>query len=866
MGIEIIIRNLSFIVIVHDNRFKKMISNFKVNFYTFSKIPDHRNKGKMKNILDKIYTGGNEINDEFIFNISTFETFLQHIKYHGLSKNDIKMVDMRRDDFEKVNIKMDTEKKSRVDQKRFIKAICKKKGIQTRLVDLQMGKGKFLSNDTLIKIPNLIIGESWKSIGSLVIGDKVIGRDGLPTNVIGVYPQGVKPIYKITFSDGRKSMAGGEHLWEVISPTWNDRNVKKKGISPNVSKVLNTLEIKDLIDKNNRLYIPLCESEKSKDIPLPMDPYLVGYVLGNGSITSGSLDITTSDTWVTKEISEIISDDYRIKHSGKYKFSIVKKENSKKRNKYVTILKELFIPGKHGYKKNIPRIYFNGSTRQRLDLLQGLMDSGGIMGKEGHASYSTSSHELCDDVRLLVRSLGGMASVSVKKSTYTYKGEKLKDRLNYNIGIRIKDINSIFRLPRKKNLTSVENQYTKYLKLGIKSVEYVYDAKATCIAVDNADKLYVSEDFIVTHNTFIAASSFVKIKNRVGILVLPKYIEKWIGDLKELTNATDDDILIISGGDSLRKLLDMKDNDEVIPNYIIFSNRTFSNYVKEYESLVIESLFTYSVKPMDVCEYLNIGTIIVDEVHQEFYSVFKNLLYLDPEYFIGLSATLITQDKRLNKMYDILFPKESRLSFLAYDMYINVYSISYTMSRMTGIRYDTNRGYNHIMFEQSLIRNSILLESYIKMIKYYTDKEYISRKKDGQKLIIFAATIEFCTILTNEFKYFYPKLDVRRYIGDDPYENAIDADIRITTIKSAGTALDIPNLITTIMTTSIGSEQANLQALGRLRKIDGVDVRFIYLWCENIRPQVKYHYAKMEVFKNKVKNYYLDRYTGLVTT
>jgi ERCC4-related helicase len=108
--------------------------------------------------------------------------------------------------------------------------------------------------------------------------------------------------------------------------------------------------------------------------------------------------------------------------------------------------------------------------------------------------------------------------------------------------------------------------------------------------------------------------------------------------------------------------------------------------------------------------------------------------------------------------------------------------------------------------------------------------------------------------MTKYLKKKYPQLDVRRYCEDDPYEDVIEPDIRVTTILSAGTALDIPQLITVIMTNSVNSPVANLQTLGRLRELKDREVCFYYLFCEEIKKHVEYHHARKDLFYDRVEN------------
>jgi superfamily II DNA or RNA helicase len=123
---------------------------------------------------------------------------------------------------------------------------------------------------------------------------------------------------------------------------------------------------------------------------------------------------------------------------------------------------------------------------------------------------------------------------------------------------------------------------------------------------------------------------------------------------------------------------------------------------------------------------------------------------------------------------------------------------------------------------------------------------------ENDKLVVFCASIDMCTEYTKHLKEEFPDLDVRRYVEDDPYENVIEADIRVTTIQSGGTAIDIPNLRVAIMSVSVDSPVSNLQALGRLRELKDRDVKFYYLYCLQIPKQVGYHRNRKLLYQPKV--------------
>jgi hypothetical protein len=115
--------------------------------------------------------------------------------------------------------------------------------------------------------------------------------------------------------------------------------------------------------------------------------------------------------------------------------------------------------------------------------------------------------------------------------------------------------------------------------------------------------------------------------------------------------------------------------------------------------------------------------------------------------------------------------------------------------------------------------------------------------------------VEMCTQLTKHFSDKYPNLNVKRYVQDDPMENLLDAGIRFTTILSGGTAHDIPDLTTVILTIAIDSVQANVQAFGRLRELPDSAVQFYYFVCDDIPKHTQYHERKVQMLEKRAKSF-----------
>ncbi len=167
------------------------------------------------------------------------------------------------------------------------------------------GTGKALHVDEPVLTPS-----GWKSIGDIRPGDFVIsGSTGRPVAVDGVYPQGVKPIFRVEFSDGTWSRCCDEHLWFTTSR--RERKRGGKGSVKTVNEIRHSLTRGG--DGSPNHMIPMTTTvEFERQQALPVDPYLLGVLLGDGSIREESVDVYTPDADVLFEIFQLVPASCRI--------------------------------------------------------------------------------------------------------------------------------------------------------------------------------------------------------------------------------------------------------------------------------------------------------------------------------------------------------------------------------------------------------------------------------------------------------------------------------------------------------------------------------------------------------------------------
>lgn len=358
--------------------------------------------------------------------------------------------------------------------------------------------------------------------------------------------------------------------------------------------------------------------------------------------------------------------------------------------------------------------------------------------------------------------------------------------------------------------------------------------------------------------TFIAAAALATLNKRTLILIKPKYINKWVSDLKGYFDLTDNDIVVINSGQTLNAYIEQGGGGK----FVILSTVISQTWVSDFEVLSSQSLSKFDYPPTEFLRRCGIGVMLNDETHQHFHSVHQSILAFDPAKVVALSATLITKDKLLNKIYKYLFPKKNWLSFSTLDPYIHFFIVGYsTAGGVKKKNVSSGYGYSHNKFEQFLLRRPTLLNGYFKMIKDLLDAHYNNRAniENKESALIFVSMVEMATKLT-EYLRSYSDLDIRRYVGDDPYENLHEPDIVVSTLGSSGTAEDIKKLITVINTVPQDSIQSNIQAQGRLRKEGDLEKRYLQLHCKDIEAHRRYMTQLKSLFHDRVKRIIIDNY------
>ncbi|MFI8767541.1 PhoH family protein [Streptomyces sp. NPDC053792] len=352
---------------------------------------------------------------------------------------------------------------------------------------------------------NVLTPDGWRPIGSLEVGDLVIGSNGEPTPVLGVYPQGERDIYRVSAQDGSWTLCCGEHLWTVRTASDKRRD-----------KPWRVLETQDMIgnlraDHARRYELPMLTAPVAMpEREVPMDPYALGLLLGDGCLTGSTTPSFSTEDHELAEALEAALPEVTVRAKGgpdhvlnrvKAPGDVVTLENP-----VTGMLRQLDLVGTRSHSKFVPDDYLYNSAEVRLAVLQGLLDSDGgpvtQTDRTCRIQYSTASIVLRDDVIALVQSLGGVAYTRRRPAEERPQGNALgKHRHDAHVvDIRLPEGIEPFRLARKRDAYHAAGGGGRPMRF-IDSIEPAGREETVCIQVAAEDSLYVTQDYLLTHNT-----------------------------------------------------------------------------------------------------------------------------------------------------------------------------------------------------------------------------------------------------------------------------------------------------------------------------------------------------------------------------
>ena len=367
----------------------------------------------------------------------------------------------------------------------------------------------------------------WVPIGELQIGDLVFSEHGQVTEVVDISDYEESPTWEVVFTDGASVRCDDQHIWKVRrlgtdqkgdwrTMTLNEiRTQKTIGIKGNghpgvlTQRITATCESgeKPWLDSRGypRYQIPVTQPVEYPTTELLLDPYLLGALLGDGSLSSNNLSLCSADPAIIERCSLGLPEDYRFKKVAKYGYNISHVKGilaGGKPSVVREILKTLGVYGKTSIDKFIPKSYLTASISDREALLQGLLDTDGTVAVTGGVSFCTTSTSLVKDITELVQSLGGIVTQRTPQlNTYlNTRQERVRTTTpSFTLGIKLPDGIKPFYLNRKAQRYT---PCTKYLPCrSIKDIRPSTTEKVRCIEVADKRHTFLTKDYIVSHNS-----------------------------------------------------------------------------------------------------------------------------------------------------------------------------------------------------------------------------------------------------------------------------------------------------------------------------------------------------------------------------
>lgn len=364
----------------------------------------------------------------------------------------------------------------------------------------------------------VLTDKNFINIGDIKPGDNVFSRNGSITKVTNTYPQGKKNVYEVVLNDGRKTYCTENHLWQVF-----DTKAKKEKtlmLSEMMENYLFETSCNNKKYRASRYFIPHTKPVQYLEKEYKVHPYIIGCLLGDGCLSENvrfcSMDSEMFDYVLERTEKDMYEWGKIDKNSGSNILSkcvrrplILKSEKpSNKKHQMLEDLRELKLMGSNCYNKFIPKEYLTGSVEQRMELLKGLIDTdGSVLKKDVGYEYTTVSKQLSDDILSLCYSLGLGCKLRICKpdklgTTPVYRIRIVTDLLITRLTRKVDRFNE--NLKKQTIDNSIRRNYS-----GIKSITKLDTQKeCICIEVEDDSHTYLTDSYIVTHNTLKNVSIF----------------------------------------------------------------------------------------------------------------------------------------------------------------------------------------------------------------------------------------------------------------------------------------------------------------------------------------------------------------------
>lgn len=659
------------------------------------------------------------------------------------------------------------------------------------------GSGKGLLLSAKIYTPT-----GFTRMGDLKIGDEVCNSYGGISHVTNIFDRGKQFCYKLTFTDNTSITCDKDHLWTV-------RNVRKHNAQWETISA-ETLYAKGILNQNGeRLYeIPLVKPVGFNARKVTIDPWLMGVLLGDGALSGNTIMISNTEPDILNRVRKNIEGE--LKYKGGTDYYIADAGRIKYR------LADYRLLGKKSNEKFIPNDYKYNTVETRLNVLRGLIDTDGSV-KGSSVTITSTSQKLMEDCLWIVQSLGGTGKISERQTRYCYKGKRLEGKRSYRLHLKL-----FSYTPFTSNKhTAKATPRTKYVKeyRRLKSIEITAPQETRCISVDSIDQLFVTDSFIVTHNTQMG----IALACNLGVRTL------WLTHTKDLLNQSKTRAEQYIDPDKLGTITEGRVNIGETMTFATIQTMCkvdLEQYKDEWDCIIVDECHRVSGTPTAVTQFS------------------KVLNALRARHKYGLSATVHRADGLIKATYAMLgkvvwtVPDEAVASRV---MTVEVYP------QETGVGISP------------AFLNTDGTVNYARMISYLTETDYRNQQivedlvenRDHYNLILSERVNHLKTL----YDMLPPALKMQASVIDGKMttkalkaerEQAIE-DMRIgakrylfATYSLAKEGLDIPRLDRLFLVTPQKDYAVIVQSVGRVaRTFEGKQQPIVYDYVDNITSLLK---------------------------
>ena len=370
------------------------------------------------------------------------------------------------------------------------------------------GKGQPLTSKVLTP-------DGFKALGDLKDGDLVVSPVNSKSYPISIHNRGKRHVNKITMSNGAVTYCDDFHIWQARTV---GEQSKHKDFHEMTIDDIKSRPLKKHYDTKRgsydakQIFIPVTCPVKGY-IEL-LGAYAIGLFIGDGCYSNNSIFIDEQDVIerCEKSLAEL---GYALSGNRGGDPNVYTVVMDGANVKFTDFLKSIGVEG-NSYEKHLPTGFLQFTTHSRQELFEGLVDSDGCVSGSNNIDWSTSSEQLYDEMYDLASSIGLVVRYGKMKEAPKYQSGT--GRPSYRYFMQYKEGLSL----SNKHTSKLSNtQHKAYI--AFESIEDAGDMDCCCIYVDSPDHLYITDDWIVTHNTTFAEVICKGLFGKDNVLVTDQY-------------------------------------------------------------------------------------------------------------------------------------------------------------------------------------------------------------------------------------------------------------------------------------------------------------------------------------------------------